>query len=80
MAKKFSKMTLLFLGLGLLAILFFVFGMGRREGFYIVDKTTGEIQKCSDYSDLKSCMNQSVKDHLNCMWDSEQKKCMKPKE
>jgi len=33
MAKKFSKLSMLLWGGVLLVILFFVFGLGRREGF-----------------------------------------------
>jgi hypothetical protein len=78
MAKKLFGLSIMWI-LVLLAVLYFVFGVGRREGFYIVDKTTGEIKKCSDYSDLKSCNVQSVNDHLTCSWDAAQKKCMQPK-
>ena len=69
MAKKFSKMSLLVLGGVLLAVLFFVFGMSRREGFY---------SDCSTFKDKKSCTNYKLKDEAgnksvttrNCTWTS----------
>jgi hypothetical protein len=80
MAKKLFGLSVFLWILIALVVLYFVYGgVGRREGFYIVDKTTGEIKKCSDYSDLKSCNVQSVNDHLTCTWDAAQKKCMQPK-
>ena len=54
MAKKFSKMSLLLWGGVLLAVLFFVFGVGRREGF-------GAIP-CSNRIQQSSCVN------AGCTW------------
>ena len=76
MGKKFLGLSIFLWVLLALVVLFFVYGVGRREGFYIVDKTTGQIKKCSDYSDSNSCTVQSVNDHLTCRWDTAQKKCM----
>jgi hypothetical protein len=75
MAKKLFGLSVFLWILIALVVLFFVYGVGRREGFYIVDKTTGKIIQCSSYTDKNSCQNQSTKDHITCHWDDTQSKC-----
>lgn len=74
MAKKFSKLSLLLWGGVLLAVLFFVFGVGIREGFYAKTKpetkptktteTTTSTVNCSSYSLQGGC------NANNCTWNS----------
>ena len=59
MAKKFSKLSLLLWGGVLLAILFFVFGVGRREGFFTNCSSLGK----------SSCANSRSDRNTKCKWN-----------
>ena len=72
MAKKLFGLSVFLWILIALVVLFFVYGVGRREGFY------GDRSLCSNYTTESSCTSSTGPHDVKCKWNSKGSKCTDP--
>lgn len=67
MAKKLFGLSIFLWVLLALVVLFFVYGVGRREGFYAAD--------CSTRTNQVACVRNKDNSPTGCTWDNVNKSC-----